>query len=413
MISFERFTLKNGLRVVVHKDKTTPIVAFNVLYDVGARDELESRTGFAHLFEHLMFGGSKHVKDYDMLLQKAGGENNAFTNNDYTNYYISLPKQNIETAFYLESDRMLELAFSKKSLDVQRNVVSEEYRQRYLNQPYGDVSLFLRPLAYEKHPYKWSTIGKNIDHIMNASLKEVKDFFYKYYAPNNAILVISGDVEIDKIYNLSEKWFGDIPIREVPLRNLPEEPIQTLKRELILEREVANNAIYMAYHICGRLDNNYYTTDLISDLLSNGKSSIFNINLIKGKQMFPELDAYISGSYHPGLFHIGGKIYPGIEFEKAEEAIKNEILKITSGNFTERSLEKVKNKSISSQKFSQIGVLNMAMELAYFEWLGDANIINQLEYNYMNVCKEDIIKVANNIFTDNNLSCIYYKSKNN
>ncbi len=412
MIKFDRFTLKNGLRVLVYHDKTTPMVAFNLLYDVGARDEAPERTGFAHLFEHLMFGGSKNIKNFDTVLQKAGGENNAFTNNDHTNYYITVPKQNIETAFYLESDRMLELAFSKKSLDVQRNVVSEEFRQRYYNQPYGDVSLYLRPLAYKSHPYQWSTIGKEIKHITEASLDDVKNFFYKHYAPNNAILVIGGDVETSKMESLCNKWFGDIPCREVPERNLPVEPVQTGKRTLTLERDVPNDAIYMAYHMCSRTDKDYYATDLISDLLSNGRSSLFDLNLIKTKKLFPEVDAYIQGSLDPGLFMINGKMYPGVDFVTAEDAIKTEIDKIINGNFTERELNKVKNKSLSTQLFSKIGVLNVAMELAYYEWLGDAEMINLTEEKILNVSKSDITGVASKIFTDSNLSCVYYKSKN-
>jgi predicted Zn-dependent peptidase len=410
MIKFEKFTLSNGLRVIVHKDKTTPIVAFNILYDVGARDEDKDRTGFAHLFEHLMFGGSKNIKDYDKVLQNAGGENNAFTNNDHTNYYITVPKQNLETAFFLESDRMLELAFHKKSLDVQRNVVSEEFRQSYLNQPYGDVSLFLRPLAFKEHPYQWSTIGKSINHITEASLDEVKNFFYRFYAPNNAILVISGNVETSAMEKLCIKWFGDIPKRNVPVRNLPVEPLQIEKRELTLEREVQADAIYMAYHMCGRMDKDYFATDLISDLLSNGRSSLFNLNLIKGKQLFSELDAYIHGSYHPGLFLINGKMYPQVSFEEAEKSVKSELLKLINGDFSDRELQKVKNKSLSTQKFSRIGSLNIAMELAYFEWLGDANFINETENQYESVTKENVVAVAKKMFTDTNLSCVYYKS---
>jgi len=413
MINFDKFELDNGLKIIVHKDATTPIVAFNLLYNVGARNESEERTGFAHLFEHLMFGGSKNVKNYDTLLQRAGGENNAFTNNDYTDYYLTIPKQNIETAFYLESDRMLELAFSKNSLEVQRNVVAEEFRQRYLNQPYGDVSLYMRPLAYKVHPYKWSTIGKSIDHVINASIEEVKDFFYNYYAPNNAILVVAGDVDAENIWKLSEKWFGSIPKRNVPRKSIKEEPRQLEKRELVLERDVPSNAVYMAYHMCGRTDKEYYATDLISDLLSNGRSSIFNINLIKGKQLFSELDGYVYGALDPGLFQISGKMYPGISFGDAEKAIKQEILKISSGNFSDRDLRKVKNKAISTQKLSRIGVLNISMELAYYEWLGDAELLNHIEERYEEVGKQQIIEISQDIFTDNNLSCIYYESKNN
>ncbi len=412
MIKYDKFTLDNGLRVLIYKDNTTPLVAFNLLYDVGARDEDPERTGFAHLFEHLMFGGSKNIKNYDTVLQKAGGENNAFTNNDFTNYYITVPKQNIETAFYLESDRMLELAFSKKSLDVQRNVVSEEFRQRYFNQPYGDVSLYLRPLAYKSHPYQWSTIGKEIKHITEAKLSDVRNFFYKHYAPNNAILVIGGDVETSKMEILCKKWFGDIPTRNVPARNLPMEKLQTEKRTLNLERDVPNDAIYMAYHMCSRTDDDYYPTDLISDLLSNGRSSLFNLNLIKTQKLFPEVDGYIQGSRDPGLFMINGKMYPGVDFEKAETAIKTEIQKIINGDFSDRELNKVKNKALSTQLFSKMGVLNIAMDLAYNEWLGNADMLNQVEDQILNVTKADITRVASKIFSDSNLSCIYYKSKN-
>lgn len=412
MINFDKFILNNGLKVIVYHDKTTPLVAFNILYNVGARDENEDRTGFAHLFEHLMFGGSKNVPAFDTVLQKAGGENNAFTNNDFTNYYITIPKQNIETAFYLESDRMLELGFSKKSLDVQRNVVSEEFRQRYFNQPYGDVSLYLRPLAYKVHPYKWSTIGKEIKHITEASLEEVKDFFYKYYAPNNAILVVGGDIETLDIKRLCEKWFGDIPKREVPKRGIKQEPPQTKKRTLSLEREVKADAIYMAYHMCGRNDKDYYPSDLISDLLSNGKSSLFNVNLIKKKRLFSEIDGYIQGSFDPGLLMINGKLFPQTDFNSAEVAIKEELLKMINGEFSERELSKVKNKSLSTQLFSRIGLLNICMELAYFELLGDANKINSTEEKIMDVTKDDIVRVALDIFREENLSCIYYKSKN-
>lgn len=413
MIKFDRFTLENGLRVIVYHDSSTSLVAFNLLYDVGARDEDENRTGFAHLFEHLMFGGSKNIPNYDTVLQKAGGENNAFTNNDFTNYYITIPKQNIETAFYLESDRMLELAFSEKSLDVQRNVVSEEFRQRYLNQPYGDVSLFLRPLAYKDHPYQWSTIGKEIKHIQEASLEDVKDFFYNYYAPNNAILVVAGDVKRSEVEKLADKWFADIPKRTVKKREIKREAKQIERRDLILERDVPSDAIYMAYHMCDRLSDDYYATDLISDLLSNGRSSYFNRNLIKGEKIFPQLDAYIQGAIDPGLFMINGKLYPDFELEYAETKIQNQLQILKDGKFTDRELQKVINRVQSTLLFSRVGILNLAMELAYFELLGDADFINKVEDQYNSVNRSQIVKIANEIFTDDNLSCIYYKSKKN
>lgn len=409
-MNYEKFTLENGLRLIIHKDNTSTIAAVNLLYDVGARDENPERTGFAHLFEHLMFGGSVNIPNYDKLLQKAGGENNAFTNNDITNYYVTLPTENIETAFYIESDRMLELAFSQNSLDVQRGVVAEEYKQSYLNQPYGDVSLHLRPLAYKVHPYQWSTIGKSIQHIIDAKLKDVKEFFYKYYAPNNAILVVAGNVETQRIIDLTNKWFGDIPKRNIPVRNLPTEPKQTEKRSILLERPVPSDAIYMAYHMCGRTDKDYFASDLISDLLSNGKSSRFNQKLIKQKKLFSEVDAYIQGAYHPGLFLISGKLYPKTNFQLAENTIKHELSLIQQGKFTDRELQKVKNRVIAMQNFSRTDLLNRAIELAFCEWLGDVSQINKIEESYQNVTKNQILELANKMFTDNNLSCIYYKS---
>lgn len=407
---FERKQLNNGLKIIAHTDFSTSIVALNILYNVGARDEDENRTGFAHLFEHLMFGGSVNIPDFDGTLQKAGGENNAFTNNDITNYYITVPPENAETAFYLESDRMLQLAFSQAGLDVQKSVVAEEFKQSYLNQPYGDVSLFLRPLSYKKHPYKWSTIGKNIDHILNAKLSDVKDFFYKYYAPNNAILVVGGNITCERVFYLAEKWFGDIPARTIPKRNLPTEPKQSKKRILTLERNVPANAIYMAYHMCGRTDDDYYATDLISDLLANGKSSRFNTNLVKKKGIFSEADAYIQGTHHPGLLIISAKLHKGIDFNTAEAEIKKELNNISKGNFSDYELEKVKNKVLATQKISQTDILNKTMELAFCEWLENAEMLNEIENKYREVSREDIIRIAEKILVDSNLSCINYKS---
>ncbi len=402
--------LNNGLKIIAHTDYSTPFVVLNILYNVGARDEQEDRTGFAHLFEHLMFGGSLNVSDFDGTLQKAGGENNAFTTNDITNYYITVPPENAEIAFYLESDRMLQLAFSQSGLDVQKSVVAEEFKQSYLNQPYGDVSLFLRPLCYTVHPYKWSTIGKNITHILNAKLSDVKDFFYKYYAPNNAVLVVGGNITSEKAFYLAEKWFGDIPKRTVPKRDLPIEPRQTKKRSMTLERNVPADAKYMAYHMCGRTDEDYYATDLISDLLANGKSSRFNINLIKKKGIFSEADAYIQGTHHPGLLIISAKLHKGIDFETAEAEIKNELNNISKGNFSDNELEKVKNRVLANQNISRTDILNKTMELAYCEWLDSAELINEIENKYRKVSKEDIIKLAENLLVDSNLSCINYKS---
>jgi Predicted Zn-dependent peptidases len=342
MTQFDKFILANGLKVIVHRDTSTPIVAMNILYNVGARDEQPDKTGFAHLFEHLMFGGSANIPDYDEPLECAGGENNAFTTNDITNYYLTIPKPNLETAFWLESDRMLELAFSPKSLRVQRDVVTEEFNESHLNQPYGDVWLLLRPLAYKVHPYQWSTIGKEISHIQNAKLNEVKAFYQKYYNPNNAIMVVAGDVETEEIKQLSEKWFGPIPRGGEYLRNLPAEPPQTTKRTLTVERNVPYDAIYLAYHMCSRSHADYYPTDLLSEVLSDGDSSRLEQELIKKQRLFSEINAWITGDIDEGLFIISGKLVSGVAMDKAEAAIVWELEKLQKETINKRELQKVK-----------------------------------------------------------------------
>ena len=408
MIDFEKFTLENGLRVIVHQDKSTPIVAFNLLYDVGARDEDENQTGFAHLFEHLMFGGSANIPNFDEPLQKVGGSNNAFTSNDITNYYITLPKDNLETAFWLESDRMLSLAFTDKSLEIQRSVVIEEFKQNYLNQPYGDVWLLLRPLAYQTHPYKWATIGKKVSHIENATMKDVKTFFYKHYLPNNAILTIAGNVELKEIKKLTEKWFGDISSGNVPIRNLPQEPKQTEERRLTVERDVPANAIYKAYKMCNKSHPDYHTTDLLSDILSQGKSSRLHNSLIKEQKLFSEISAFISGSHDEGLLTINGKLSDGISFEAAEKGIIQEVEKIKSQLIDNPELNKVKNKIESTHQFGETSVLNKAMNLSFAELLGDANDVNLEVEKYQNVNAADIKRIANDILIESNCSTLIY-----
>jgi len=411
MINIERFTLKNGLKVLVHKDKSTPVIAFNLLYNVGAKDENENKTGFAHLFEHLMFGGSANIPSYDTPLQEAGGTNNAFTSNDITNYYITLPKINLETAFWLESDRMLSLAFTDKSLEVQRSVVIEEYKQRYLNQPYGDTNLLLRPLAYKTHPYRWNTIGKEISHIEEATMEDVKDFFYKYYAPNNAILCISGDVELEEIEQLTQKWFGDIPKRDVPTRNLPQEPEQTEDRELTVERDVPYDAIYKAYHMEDRLGEGFYVADLISDILSNGQSSRLHRRLMMEQKLFTNINAYHSGLMENGLLTVTGTLAEGISFEEAEKAIQVEIDLICKEKVSDYELEKVKNKVESTLIFGETSNLNIAMNLCYYELLGNAEMINLEAEKYLKVTKEQVLDKAQQIFRKGNCSTLYYKAK--
>lgn len=409
MISVNRHILKNGLRIVHSEDTTTQMVALNVLYDVGARDEHPEHTGFAHLFEHLMFGGSINIPDYDTPVQNAGGENNAWTNNDITNYYITLPYNNAEIGFWLESDRMLSLDFNEKSLEVQKNVVTEEFKQRNLNQPYGDVSHILRDMAYKTHPYRWPTIGKEISHIANATLDEVKDFFYRFYAPNNAILAVSGNISFEETIRLAEKWFGDISARNIIPRHIPQEELQTEERRMTVFRDVPVDTLYMAFHICGRRDKSYHTFDIISDILCNGRSSRLIQRLVIEKKIFSSVDAYISGSMDSGLFHITGKPYEGISLEEAEKAVWTELEKLKQYPVEDTELEKVKNRYESEQIFSNINYLNVATNLAFFELVSKAEDINEEVNKYRSVSSEQIADAAKICFVPTNSNILYYK----
>ncbi|PIP55360.1 MAG: peptidase M16 [Bacteroidetes bacterium CG23_combo_of_CG06-09_8_20_14_all_32_9] len=409
MIVFDRFVLNNELRIIVHRDKTTPLAAVNILYQVGARNENPERTGFAHLFEHLMFGGSANIPCYDEPLQWVGGENNAFTTNDITNYHLTLPAENIETAFWLESDRMLSLAFTEKSLEVQRSVVIEEFRQRYLNQPYGDVWLHLRPLAYKVHPYRWATIGISEKHIAEATMKDVKDFFFSWYAPNNAIMVVAGNVQTHEIIKLSQKWFGGIPKRNISKIKILQEPEQTKTRRLVLERPVPMDALYIAFQMPGRMHNDYKPLDIISDLLGNGKSSRLFRTLVMEKKIFGDIEAYITGSIDTGLLIVEGRLNPGISFESSENAVF-EILNELSLNLTETELQKVKNKAEAALIFNYMDILNKATSLAFFEMMGDASLINSELEGYQKVTLKDIKVLSKKYIRKENASILYYKS---
>ena len=411
MIDFERFTLSNGLKVIVHQDKSTPMACVNILYNVGARDEDESKTGFAHLFEHLMFGGSINIPNYDEPLQQAGGENNAFTTNDITNYYCTVPANNLETAFWLESDRMLSLSFTPKSLEVQRSVVIEEFRQRYLNQPYGDVWLLLRPLAFQSHPYKWATIGKEISHIEQATMEDVRAFFAKHYHPANAIMVVAGNVELEQVKQLSKKWFEPIPAQSVTVRALPVEPAQTTPRRLSVERDVPANALYKVWHMCARNHDDYHTVDLLSDILSRGNSSRLYISLVKEQQLFTEINAWVSGDFDPGLFVVSGKLCEGISMERAEAAVNAELKKLCDQLVSDRELLKCKNKVESTITFSETDVLTKATNLAIAELLGDADLINKEIEKYARVTPADLQRVAKAVFKEENSCTLCYHSK--
>ena len=413
MIQFNRFVLENGLRVLVHEDPSTPMAVVNIMYDVGARDEAPAQTGFAHLFEHLMFGGSINIADYDEPLQRAGGENNAYTTNDLTNYYCQLPAENIETAFWLESDRMLSLAFSKKSLDVQRKVVVEEFKEHYINKPYGDVWHKMRELAYTTHPYRWMTIGKELAHIEHAQIEDVKAFFFKHYRPVNAILVVAGNVQTDKVRTLAEKWFGDIPMGEKYQRNLPVEPKQATPRKAVYHADVPLDAFIKTWHIAGRLDKGYYVADLITEILGGGGSSRLYQALVKERQLFSSLDCYHFGSIDAGLLAIEGKLVKGVSMETADEAVDNEVARMRMEKVSDTELQKVKNKTESVIAFEDMSVMSRAGSLALYELLGDAQLMNTELQKYHAVTEQDILEYSQAIFDENNSNTIFYYSKPN
>jgi len=411
MIKYDRFELANGLRVLVHEDASTPMVVVNVLYDVGARDEDPKKTGFAHLFEHLMFGGSINIEDFETPLQLAGGENNAYTTNDFTNYYIQLPAENIETAFWLESDRMLSLAFSEKSLDVQRKVVMEEFKEHYINKPYGDVWFKMRELAYKQHPYRWMTIGSELSHIEDAQLGDVKDFFFKYYRPANAILVVAGKVTLEQARGLAEKYFGDIPSGVRYVRHLPVEPRQREARKLTVKAAVPLDALYKCYPMAARTEQGYYVADLLTEVLGGGASSRLHQHLIKEKKLFSQIECYHTGSNDPGLVVIEGKLIKGVGMETADQAVEEELAKLMAGPIPEKELTKVKNKTESAIVFEDMSVMNRANSLAIYELLGDVNMMNTELAKYQAVTAEEMLETSRTMFDPLNSNTLYYYSE--
>ena len=411
MIQYNRFQLNNGLTVLVHEDTATPMAVVNVLYDVGARDEDPAKTGFAHLFEHLMCGGSINIPDYDEPLQRAGGDNNAYTTNDLTNYYCQLPATNIETAFWLESDRMLSLAFSERSLAVQRKVVCEEFKEHYINKPYGDVWHKMRALAYQVHPYRWMTIGKELSHVENATIHDVKAFFKKHYTPANAILVVAGNITTDAVKRLAEKWFGPIPAGEKYIRCIPQEPKQTEARKQMIEAEVPLDAFIKTWHMDGRLDKGYYAADLISEILGGGGSSRLYQSLVKEQKLFSSLDCYHFGSMDAGLLAVEGKLVKGVSFEQVEKAIGEEIEKISTTPISDNELIKVQHKTESVIAFEDMSVMSRANSLAMYELLGDASLMNTELEKYHAVTAIDMLNYSQDIFRESNSNTIYYKAK--
>jgi zinc protease len=412
MIHFDRFVLDNGLRVIVHEDHSTPMAVVNVMYDVGSRDEDPDRTGFAHLFEHLMFGGSINIPDYDTPLQLAGGENNAYTSSDVTNYYIQLPAENLETAFWLESDRMLSLAFNEKSLEVQRKVVCEEFKEHYLNKPYGDVWFKIREMAYKRHPYQWLTIGKQLSHIENAKLQDVKEFFLRHYRPVNAVLVVAGHVKTEHVKALAQKWFGDIPAGEKYVRSLPAEPKQTAPRKEAVYANVPLDAFYKNWHIYTRLDHRYYIADLITEILGGGGSSRLFQSLVKEKKLFSNIECYHFGTVDAGLLTIEGKLIKGVKMEDAEKAVEEELDKLKQHGIDDKELVKVKNRTEAVIAFEDMSLTNRAGSLAFYEVLGDASLMNKELARYQSITADELLQESRTIFHENNSSTLHYYSKN-
>lgn len=412
MIKFERFVLDNGLRVIVHEDHSTPMAVVNVMYDVGSKDENPEKTGFAHLFEHLMFGGSINIPDFETPLQIAGGENNAYTSNDLTNYYIQLPADNLETALWLESDRMLSLAFDKKSLEVQKKVVCEEFKEHYINKPYGDVWFKLREMVFKQHPYRWMTIGKELSHIEDAKLEDVKAFFKKHYSPINAILVVAGNVKAAEVMLQVEKYFGDIPSGTKYVRNIPPEPEQQEARVLEVRADVPLDALYKVWKMPSRRDNGYYIADLLTEILGGGASSRLYQKLVKEQRLFSNIDCYHFGSVEEGMFTIEGKLVKGVDMKDAEAAVNSILEELTEKGITENELAKVKNKTEAVLAFEDMNILTRANNIAFYELLGDAGLFNREKDKYFAVTAEDISSFCRNIFREKNSNTLYYYSNN-
>ncbi len=410
MIEFTRHTLENGLRLIIHEDHSTPMAAVNIVYKIGSRNESPDKTGYAHLFEHLMFSGSKHAPNFDEPLQLAGGESNAYTNCDLTNYYDILPADNLETAFWLESDRMLNLQITEKSLEIQRKVVVEEFKETCMMPPYGDVWHNLMDLTFKEHPYRWPVIGRTIEHIKQAKLEDVQSFFDHYYCPSNAVMVVAGGVKHEEVVALAEKWFGEIPAGTKNNNSIPQEPVQQAPNVLHKKKEVPMDALYMAFHMPCRLDPDYYAIDLLSDVLCNGSSSRLFRNLKKDRELFADIDCYITGQIDPGLFIIEGKPAEGVSLEKAEAAIWEELTKIKEEKISDRELQKLKNKLESSLVFSESTVLNKAINLAFFELLSNAELINKEAELYQAITVNDIQRVAKEILQSKNCSTLWYEA---
>ena len=408
-----RGVLSNGLRIVHIPVEDSQMVYVNLLYGAGARNEKYDCTGIAHLLEHLMFEGTEAVPSFDEPLERAGGENNAYTNNDITNYYISLPKENAELAFWMESDRMCNIKFGKEKVNIQRQVVIEEFKQTTLNRPYGDVSMILRSMAYKKHPYRWSTIGRKFSHIADVPCSVLRSFYKRYYAPDNAVLSVVGNISFEQVLEWSNKWFGCIPAKGFVSPELPEEPKQVRQRRKVVYRNVPENALYMGFHMGGRLSPDYYPCDVISDVLSNGYSGRLLLRLVKEKKLFSRIDAFISGSEDPGMFWIYSRVPDGVAVEDAEAAVWQELELLKHELVPDEELEKVRNRFESEFTFRNLGGENLSNNIALAEWRGSLDShFREPEY-YRAVTDTDVRNTARELFRKGNSVVLYYLKTEN
>lgn len=411
MIKYQQKRLANGLTILVNRDSASKLAAVNILYCVGARNEAEDKTGFAHLFEHLMFRGTHRVPDFDVPVQMACGENNAFTNNDYTDFYITLPKENLSTALWLESDRMRNLNISEEACNTEKQVVIEEFKQRYLNQPYGDELLLLRDLAYKRHPYRWATIGISPEHIERATLEDVRAFYDMHYRPSRAILSISADMPEDEMIRLAEEYFADIEDEGVDIAPIEQEPVQTEARRMVVERDVPATDVTIAFHMGDRMSRDFFLGDLTSDLLSGGESSRMVNRLIKQRGLFSSVNAYITGSIDAGLFVIKGRLMPETSEDEAEAALWEELRELMTGEITDYELEKVKNKFEANMLMGEINIMNKAMNLGFYAMTGDITLINREAEIYRSLNCDEVHDFARRIFTTENSSTLIYRAK--
>ena len=409
MTDFTRRILPNGLRVLVHEDHSTPLVAINVSYFVGSRDEHPEKTGFAHLFEHLMFAGSKNAPDFDDPLQRAGGENNAYTTHDYTTFYEIVPAENLETALWLESDRLLSLSINKRSLDVQRKVVVEEFKETCLNEPYGDSWHHLSEMMYQHHPYRWPVIGLAPEHVENATIQDVRSFYKNWYNPANAVLSIAGKVSTEEALNLAEKWFASIPATRAPIRQLvPEPPLSAPARKVVTAANVPVPAVFLAFRTPARVEKEFYSVDLLSDVLALGPSSRLYRRLLKEQQLFSTIDAYVTANVDPGLLVIEGRPSDGVSVEDALAAIWGELEQLKTEAIEERELKKIQNRFESTLVFSETSVLNKAQNLAFYELLDRAELMNEETDIYLGITPVEMLHTAKDIFRAENSATLIY-----